>query len=61
MAVVHEDSSTEVVSDSTDEVVVAASVDTVDVFEVFVAAAVGNDVGSVAVPYGSQYCSQIFQ
>ncbi|KAI6769249.1 hypothetical protein HG531_010353 [Fusarium graminearum] len=60
MEVVHDDSPTDVVSGSGGEVV-AASADVVDVIEVLVAGEVGNDVGSVAVPYGSQYCSQIFQ
>lgn len=55
MAVVHEDISV-VVSSAADEVAV---VDFVDADEV--AGAVGYEVGSVAVPVGSQYCSQIFQ
>ena len=58
MAVVHEDISV-VVSPAANEVAVVASVDFVNVNEV--AGAVEYDVGSVAVPVGSQYCSQIFQ
>jgi hypothetical protein len=58
MAVVHEDISV-AVSSAVDEVAVVASIDLVDADEV--AGAVGYEVGSVAVPVGSQYCSQIFQ